>query len=220
MPGPRDYKRSTIFALAALGQGTCYWPSPPCTMPLLVHVEGQPITNLEIAHIRAADPNGPRAVKGMPDDVLRSWSNLILLCKPHHVYVDKIRPDDFSIETLQTWKAKREQGGLAKLNELSNAITEDRLQEMLADSAREAYQEIRRLLAEHKPIDPDAAMLLNEVATRLSPTLSEYGPALERASTVLSEYGPMLNTAAATLSGSLESLHHSIQMLRNIQGSM
>lgn len=199
MPGPREYKRSTIYALAALGQGTCYWPNPPCKVPLVVHIDGQPVTNLNIAHIRAAEPNGPRYVEDMSDDERRSWRNLILLCTPHHNMVDSIRPDDYSIEDLERWKSDRETGGLERLTGL-NDLTEDRLQEMLAYSIKEANKEIRDMLAEHKSIDPDAAMLLNEAAHHLdmgaAETLYEASSMLTPA---LNQYAEMLYEAAVKL---------------------
>src|SRR5436309_2288498 len=112
MPGPRAYNRATIFTLATLGQGTCYWPEPPCKVPAIVHIQGEPVINLQIAHIRAAEPNGPRYVPAMSDDERRSWRNLILLCTPHHNMIDKIKPDDYPVEKLEQWKSGRETGNL------------------------------------------------------------------------------------------------------------
>ncbi len=189
MPGPRSYRRSTIFSLATLGEGRCYWPDPPCNIPVSVIIDGEPIANLQIAHIRAAKPNGPRFVENMSDDERRSWKNLILLCTPHHNVIDKVRPNQYSIEDLEKWKSDRETGGLARLKGLSD-LTEDRLQEMLAYSMKEAHKEIRALLAEHKPIDSDAAMLLSQAAQRLNMATAE---TLYSASSVLA---PALNEHA------------------------
>jgi hypothetical protein len=60
--------------------------------------------------------------------------------------IDKLRPNDYSIEDLERWKSARETGGLAKLRGLDD-LTEDRLQEMLAYSIKEARKEIRDMLA-------------------------------------------------------------------------
>jgi hypothetical protein len=239
MPGPRDYKRSTVFALATLGQGTCYWPKPRCTAPLVVHINREPVTNLEIAHIRAAEPNGPRYVPDMSDNERRAWANLILLCTPHHNMVDKIRPDDYSIEDLERWKSDRETGGLARLKGL-NDLTEDRLQEMLAYSIREAYKEVRELLAEQKPMDPDVAMLLSEAASHLNmataetlyeassmltPALNEYAEMLHQAAFKLApllEEGTVLDLYNATqaLPDLITRLDEQIWELRRLQGNM
>ena len=224
MPGPREYTRSTIFALAALGGGRCYWPKPPCAQHVTVIINGQPVTNLQIAHIRAANPNGPRYVEKMSDPERRSWKNLILLCTPHHNIIDKLHPDDYSIEDLEGWKSDREAGGLAALKGLKD-LTEDRLQEMLAYSIREAHREIREMLAEHKPIDPDAAMLLSEAAdhlnmstaetlyeasSMLTPVLNEYAEVLSHAAV---ELAPALNNHADTLYDVTENLPDLIQAL-------
>ena len=53
--------------------------------------------------------------------------------------IDKLKPDDYSIEDLEKWKSNRETGGLARLKGLSD-LTEDRLQEMLAYSIKEAQK--------------------------------------------------------------------------------
>lgn len=204
MPGPRDYTRSTIFALAALGESRCYWPEPPCNIRVTVIINGEPVNNLQIAHIRAANPGGPRYVPDMSDDERRSWKNVILLCTPHHNMIDKLRPNDYSIEDLERWKSARETGGLAKLRGL-NDLTEDRLQEMLAYSIKEARKEIRDMLAEHRPIDPDAAMLLSEAADHLNMTTAE---TLYEASSMLTpalnEYAEMLYAASRTLGPALD----------------
>ena len=238
MPGPRDYQRSTIFSLAALGEGRCYWPKPPCNAPVSVIINGEPVTNLQIAHIRAAKPNGPRYVPDMSDDERRSWKNLILLCTPHHSMIDKLKPNDYSIETLEQWKSQRETGGLARLKGLSD-LTEDRLQEMLAFSIKEAHKEIREMLAENKPIDSDAAMLLSEAAnnlnmttaetlyeasTMLAPALHEYGEALHQAAMTLGpalhEHGETLHQATRVLPDFIDQLDQRIWQLRSLQGDM
>ena len=221
MPGPRDYTRATILSLATLGEGRCYWPQPPCNVPVTVIIDGQPVTNLQIAHIRAANPNGPRYISGMSDDDRRSWKNLILLCTPHHNMIDKLKPDDYPIEDLERWKSDHEQGGLARLKGL-NDLTEDRLQEMLAYSIKEAHKEIRDMIAEHRPIDSEAAMLLSEAANRLNmttaetlyeasrilaPALNEHGAALDQASRMLApalnEHGAALDQASRMLAPAL-----------------
>lgn len=203
MSGPRDYARSTIFALATLGEGRCYWPQPPCSVPVTVFIDGEPVSNLQIAHIRAAKANGPRYVPSMSDDERRAWSNLILLCTPHHNMIDKLKPNDYSIEDLERWKNERETGGLARLRGL-NDLTEDRLQEMIAYSVKEAHREIRAMLDQSKPIDPDAAMLLSEAARHLNITTAEtLYEASWRLAPALNDYTEMLFSAARALAPAL-----------------
>jgi hypothetical protein len=225
MPGPRDYSRSTVFALAALGEGRCYWPEPPCNMRVAVIIKGEPVNNLQIAHIRAAHPGGPRYVPDMSDDERRSWKNVILLCTPHHNMIDKLRPNDYSIEDLERWKSAREAGGLAKLRGL-NDLTEDRLQEMLAYSIKEAHKEIRDMLAERRPIDPDAALLLSEAADHLNMTTAEtlyeastiLAPALNEHTEQLFHAAMQLPDVMERLPGLIEQLDERISELRRLQG--
>jgi hypothetical protein len=231
MPGPRDYSRATIFSLATLGAGRCYWPAPPCNAPVTVIINGEPVTNLQIAHIRAANRGGPRYVPDMSDEERRSWKNVILLFTPHHMMIDKLKADDYSIEDLEKWKSDREQGGLARLNGL-NDLTENRLQEMLSYSVKEAHKEIRDMLAENKPIDPDAAMLLSEAANHLNmttaetlyeassmlaPMLDDYGPALYSLAQALNEHAEPLANTAGRLQDLIEELDERISALRRIQ---
>ena len=49
----------------------------------------------------------------MTDEERNSFENLVLLCGVHHKIVDKIRPNDFSIQELQDWKTMREGSGSA-----------------------------------------------------------------------------------------------------------
>ena len=68
-------------ALAALCGGTCYWPE--CREPVIRMIDGQPVSNLQIAHIRAAHFNG-RAFchASLAADETRAFANLILLAIP------------------------------------------------------------------------------------------------------------------------------------------
>ena len=61
-----------------------------------------------------------RYVADMTDDQRRSFPNLVLLCNPHHKLVDKVRPDDYSVEDLEQWKRAadpKEAGDLAMMTE-------------------------------------------------------------------------------------------------------
>lgn len=82
MPGPRDYGTGTEKALFLLSQGTCYYLD--CKEPAIKFVEGYPATNLQIAHIRGANPGSARYDERMTDAERAHFSNLVLMCKPHH----------------------------------------------------------------------------------------------------------------------------------------
>ena len=135
MTGPRDYSTGTERALVALSQGTCYFPD--CPVPTIVFVEGEPVTNVEFAHICGAKPGAPRFDPTMSDQERRSYDNLVLLCKPHHVLVDRIHPDRFPTHVVKKWKTDREGPGIAALRGLQG-LTEGRLEEMLEAAIRTA----------------------------------------------------------------------------------
>jgi hypothetical protein len=107
MAGVRDYSVGTrAAALACLSRGKCYFPG--CTRQIIVvEDDGQAFTQYQIAHIRDARP-GNRFVQNMTDDERRSFSNLILLCVPHHERIDKREPEKYSIELLHQWKVDHE----------------------------------------------------------------------------------------------------------------
>jgi hypothetical protein len=222
---PHNFKRSTIFALAAVGGGTCYWPDPPCNVPVTVFINGHPVTNLDIAHIRAAEPNGPRYFQAMTDDERRAWPNVILLCPPHHRFVDKIKPEDYPIEKLQGWKEDREAGKLAHLRNV-NDLSEDRLQEIITYAMAEATRELRKAIGELGHTDPDAAMLLTEASRHINPDTAD---TLYWASQMLSPVLDPDNVASlyevasalsATLNDLVPMLDDKITELRNLQGNM
>jgi hypothetical protein len=97
-PGPRDYRVGTERALYAFARTTCYFPG--CKSPVIVFVEGEPVSNAQIAHIRGANPGSPRYDPAMTDDGRRSYANLILPCEPHHEFVDRRHPDRYPPEML------------------------------------------------------------------------------------------------------------------------
>lgn len=130
MSGPRDYSAGTRAALATLSNGHCYYPN--CHEPTIVFVNGEPITNYQIAHIKDANP-GNRYEPNMTDEERASFKNLVLLCKPHHTYVDKTKPGDFPSDVLQGWKDDREGAGVAALRGL-DGLTEERLEELIRDA--------------------------------------------------------------------------------------
>lgn len=131
--GPRDYSAGTERALYLLSRGTCYYPG--CEERVVKFIEGQPISNVQITHIRGALPNSARYDPNMTDEERAAFTNLILTCKPHHDLIDRIDPKKHPMELLHEWKAEREDDGLAELRGL-NGLTDDRLAEMLESAFR------------------------------------------------------------------------------------
>lgn len=126
--GPRDYAVATERALYAFSGITCYFPD--CPTPVIAFVDDEPISNVEIAHIRGANPGSPRYDPSMTDDERRAFANLVLLCKPHHEIVDKRHPDRYPPVALADWKAQRE--AAAGIDKMSLAgISEDRLVDLI-----------------------------------------------------------------------------------------
>ncbi|MFI5933825.1 hypothetical protein [Actinoplanes sp. NPDC051494] len=130
-------------------------------------MDGIPVNNFEIAHIRAANEGGRRYVRDMTDEERNSFDNLVLLCGVHHKVVDKIRPDDFTIEELQDWKIMREGPGLGALRGL-RGLTEERLQELIGGSFAEFTDQIEGAIDRLSAIDTEAADLLRPLVERLA----------------------------------------------------
>src|ERR1700722_1625133 len=126
-PGPRDYTSGTERALYTFSGMACYFPD--CSTPVIVFVNGEPVCNAQIAHVRGANPNSARYDPFMTDDERRAFANLILLCTPHHSIVDRLHPANYQPEELQQWKVKREAD--AGIDNIAlSSLTEDRLVEL------------------------------------------------------------------------------------------
>lgn len=169
MGNPHNPRKATTFALVYLSGGRCYWPTPPCKEAVTIFVDHEPVTNLEIAHIRAAEPGGPRYDPGMTDEQRRAWSNLILLCTAHHRVIDKVRPDRYTVDILERWKGEREAGAPSRLDDREE-ITEDRLDQMIRRALREAINDARAGMA---PPDRQTAEILERAALQINPTVAE-----------------------------------------------
>jgi hypothetical protein len=127
-PGPRDYTQGTERALYAFSAMTCYFPD--CPTRVIILVDGEPVSNVEIAHIRGAVPGSPRYDTAMTDDERRSFANLILLCTPHHKVVDRLHPGDYPVEVLAGWKVQHERDAGIDGSDLWS-VTEDRFLDLI-----------------------------------------------------------------------------------------
>ena len=72
----------TFNLLYARSGNRCAFPKCPNQITLNETLLG------EVAHIKAASPNGPRYDAAQTDEERRSYGNLILLCGVHHKFVD------------------------------------------------------------------------------------------------------------------------------------
>lgn len=209
MPGPRDYSAGTRAALQTLSRGTCYFPR--CREPVLKTVEGEYSINYIVAHIYAAHANGPRYDETMTDDDRRAFSNLLLLCRGHSDFVDRKHVDDYSPETLLSWKADREAAGQDALAGLTG-LTEDGLREILIESFEARHEEIMDTLARLEENDVEAFRLMRELLDEVE-QLRAYGSLIDPDS------ADMLYTASrdlTTLPDSAEILLDAARDLRNL----
>jgi len=171
MVDPRSYTRTTVMALAHHSGGLCY--SPGCPEPVLAEIADAMRFVAQIAHIRAATPDGPRYDPSMTNDERRDFPNLILLCKPHHDDVDNAaNARTYTVDMLLRWKAQRESSPAqalrrlrevtppvlartvrtaverhdARILELLNRLdgTDAAALRMLLDELTEAYSQVRR----------------------------------------------------------------------------
>ncbi|WP_370382302.1 hypothetical protein [Catenulispora sp. GAS73] len=116
----------------------CYFPE--WTAAVITFVNGEPVCSVQIAHIRGANPNSERYDPAMTDDERRAFSNLILLCTPHHTVIDRLHPEDYSAELLQEWKTRREtEAGID--NGAVSSLTEERLIELIENAVDSAGPE-------------------------------------------------------------------------------
>jgi hypothetical protein len=122
-------------------------------------VNDRPIPSLDIAHISAAHLDGPRYRADMTDHERRDWPNLILLCAPHHRFIDHQRPGDYPAEILREWKFAREKGALDGLQDPSD---ED-FPAAMSEAMNEAIGELRAAIEQLKEINPDAARALVDI---------------------------------------------------------
>lgn len=129
--GPSDYTVGVQRNLYRVARGTCYYPD--CVRPIMIDVDGMPICDVEIAHIRGAELKAARYDAKMTDAQRASFTNLVLLCSAHHKLVDRIAPDDYPPELLEQWKAKNEDDDLATL--AGGTITQETLGAVLEEIA-------------------------------------------------------------------------------------
>ncbi|WP_328508353.1 hypothetical protein OG981_53440 [Streptomyces mirabilis] len=71
----------------------------------------------EEAHIVAEADRGPRADPSMPKTERNSYPNMILLCMPHHTFVDSENGAHFTVEQLHKMKADHEARVIQRLSD-------------------------------------------------------------------------------------------------------
>ena len=189
MDGLTHMSAETQAALVSMAQGTCQFPG--CRTPVLVFLGDGLEVNVEIAHIRGADPAGPRYVAGLAAAERDGFDNLLLVCVPHRKTIDrdeKAHP----IELIETWRTRL--GG----DDLPG-LTEQRLDELLTTAFSAAREQVDEALTRFEKTDPEAAQLVRNVLTDLHRQRSRYGadPRLAAALTRMNRRLDTLDEAAA-----------------------
>ncbi|MEV6527415.1 hypothetical protein AB0M43_36375 [Longispora sp. NPDC051575] len=162
---PHRFTSGVEKLLFTLSGGFCYFPE--CRRPVVVRLpddQGEYV-DVDIAHIYAAEKGGPRYREDMTNDQRRAFTNLILLCKPHHKLVDGT-PDDFTVVTLHSWKTAREGDLDSSMIGLSQ-LTEDKLEALLISSMHQVTDRVSDALDQLAMISTEAADLLRGVADRM-----------------------------------------------------
>ncbi len=112
----RDIPPTTKRILDIQSLNQCAFPG--CTHKLVEPAAGKsgPVVIGEIGHIHAVNPDGARWIEGLTNEELNSLDNLILLCRHHHVIVDR-QPEYYTAEMLRQWKREHEAGETGNLSD-------------------------------------------------------------------------------------------------------
>lgn len=122
----RSVPAAAQAALWALSNGRCYYPD--CSSPVVVEVRpGVYRKNAQMAHIHGV--RRPRHDPALTPEKCAAFTNLLLMCLPHHSEVDDPKTGDrfYPPETLRRWKANHEGSHgpvLAALGSVEDSLTE------------------------------------------------------------------------------------------------
>lgn len=84
-----------------------YCQNPGCERPLFLDTGSKRIHIAEMAHVIAANNDGPRAKPELSEHERGMFENLILLCSACHTMIDKAEAD-FPDHLIQSWKRDHE----------------------------------------------------------------------------------------------------------------
>lgn len=123
-----------------------YCQNPGCNEPLFVEVDAQKVSIAEMAHIFAAEDDGPRANPDFTAEERGKFANLILLCANCHTVIDKA-PESFPDNVIKEWKSDHE----AKIAAVFGSVSYDN-----RSDARRAFLVLTaRTKSIHRRIGPD-----------------------------------------------------------------
>lgn len=106
-PTRKKIHPATQAALWALSNGRCY--APGCPSPVVSEVRtGVYRKNAQIAHIKGV--HAPRYDPRLSVEECAAFSNLLILCLPHHAEVDDKKTGEqfYPVHLLRKWKTDHE----------------------------------------------------------------------------------------------------------------
>ncbi|MBT9471825.1 MAG: hypothetical protein V4514_04235 [Pseudomonadota bacterium] len=90
-----------------------YCQNPACNTPLFKDTGSEVVHIAELAHVFAANADGPRAPGELTEAERGAFENLIVLCASCHTKIDKAEAD-YPVELLREWKASH-QAAISKI---------------------------------------------------------------------------------------------------------
>lgn len=161
----RYYSPEVRAALAAFSASKCYWPG--CGEQLLKFENDKYWVALDIAHICALHPGGPRYDPTIDKDDLNDFPNLIYLCRLHHRIVDEGDGSAYPVELLRDWKINRETTGQQQLR-AESPVTIQVFEEAIAEAMQLRDEQIEEIVARLEQTDQEAARLMRELREELA----------------------------------------------------
>ncbi|WP_139342490.1 hypothetical protein, partial [Protofrankia sp. BMG5.30] len=159
--GRPDFAAGVKNALFTLARGYCYEPS--YREPVMKFVDGEPLTNVDVAHICALEPSGARYDPAMSLAERQAFGNLILLCTVHHKVIDRTPTRDrYPASLLREWKKKAE-GDLGNRLKALSAVTEQRLENMIGEAVEATREGIDAALDDIATTNQEIAFAIREL---------------------------------------------------------
>lgn len=123
-----------------------YCQNPTCNCPVFVEAGIKKVSVAEMAHVFAAQDDGPRANLGLTEEERGAFENLILLCANCHTIIDKA-PEIFTDAKIIKWKKDHE----ARIAAVFGSIS----YETRAEARRALMELASRTEIIHRRIGPD-----------------------------------------------------------------
>jgi hypothetical protein len=134
------YSESTLKRLFGLSMNVCAFrvEGEPACEERLIDADWRSV-KARICHIRARSEKGPRYDADMTEEDRYDFDNLILLCPNHHVKIDDLEPDRFTVQVLtkMKWDAIRGAGAGNAWERDNDALIDRAVDRLIAVMERE-----------------------------------------------------------------------------------